>query len=75
MRPLPTCQMRYLFPRTRIGVLEALRGINMAHQAHKGLPEPGDFRPGSWRDVVGLLMAFNRVGPDSRHDAAGDVVA
>jgi len=33
-------------------------GINMAHQTHKGLPEPGDFRPGSWRDVVGLLMAL-----------------
>ena len=33
-------------------------GINMVHQTHKGLPEPGDFRPGSWRDVVGLLMAL-----------------
>jgi hypothetical protein len=33
-------------------------GINMAHQTHKGLPEPGDFRPGSWRDVVGLLMVL-----------------
>jgi hypothetical protein len=30
----------------------------MAHQAHKGLPEPGDYRPASWRDVVGLLMAL-----------------
>jgi hypothetical protein len=30
----------------------------MAHQAHKGLPEPGDFRPGSWRDLVGLLMVL-----------------
>ncbi len=30
----------------------------MAHQAHKGLPEPGDFHPGSWRDVVGLLIAL-----------------
>jgi len=30
----------------------------MVHQTHKGLPEPGDFRPGSWRDVVGLLMAL-----------------
>jgi hypothetical protein len=42
----------------RNGVLGALRGINMVHQAHKGLPEPGDYRPGSWRDVVGLLMAL-----------------
>ena len=39
-------------------VLEALRGINMVHQAHKVLPEPGDYRPASWRDVVGLLMAL-----------------
>jgi hypothetical protein len=30
----------------------------MAHQVHKGLPEPGDFRLGSWRDVVGLLTAL-----------------
>jgi hypothetical protein len=30
----------------------------MAHQIHEGLPEPGDFRPGSWRDVVGLLIAL-----------------
>ena len=30
----------------------------MAHQAPKGLPEPGDFSAGSWRDVVGLLMAL-----------------
>ena len=30
----------------------------MVHQAHKVLPEPGDFRPGSWRDAVGLLMAL-----------------
>ena len=30
----------------------------MAHHVHKGLPEPGVFRPGSWRDVVGLLMAL-----------------
>ena len=30
----------------------------MVHQTHKGLPEPGDFRPGSWRDVVGLVMAL-----------------
>ena len=30
----------------------------MVHQTHKGLPEPADFRPGSWRDVVGLLMAL-----------------
>jgi hypothetical protein len=56
-------------------VSSKLSGDQMAHQARKGLPEPGDFRAGSWRDVVGLLMAFNRVGPDSRHDAAGDVVA
>ena len=34
------------------------RGINMVHQAHKVLPEPGDYRPASWRDVVGLLMAL-----------------
>jgi hypothetical protein len=33
-------------------------GINMAHQTHEGLPEPGDYRPGSWRDVVGLVMAL-----------------
>ena len=32
--------------------------INMVHQAHKVLPEPGDYRPASWRDVVGLLMAL-----------------
>jgi hypothetical protein len=32
--------------------------MNMVHQAHKVLPKPGDFRPGSWRDVVGLLMAL-----------------
>jgi hypothetical protein len=30
----------------------------MAHQTHKSLPEPGDYRPGNWRDVVGLLMAL-----------------
>jgi hypothetical protein len=30
----------------------------MMHQTHKGLPGPGDFRPGSWRDVVGLLIAL-----------------
>ena len=30
----------------------------MVHQAHKVLPEPGDYRPTSWRDVVGLLMAL-----------------
>ena len=30
----------------------------MVHQAHKVLPEPGDYRPASWRDVVGLLMAL-----------------
>jgi hypothetical protein len=31
----------------------------MVHQTHKGLPEPGDFRPGrNWRDVVGLLVAL-----------------
>jgi hypothetical protein len=39
-------------------VLEAPPGDRMAYQARKGLPEPGDFRPGSWRDVVGLLMAL-----------------
>jgi hypothetical protein len=32
--------------------------LNMVHQTHRDLPEPGDFRPGSWRDVVGLLMAL-----------------
>ena len=30
----------------------------MPHQTPKGLPEPGDYHPGSWRDVVGLLMAL-----------------
>jgi hypothetical protein len=30
----------------------------MLHQTQKGLPEPGDYRPASWRDVVGLLMAL-----------------
>ena len=30
----------------------------MMHQAHKVLPEPGDYRPGSWRYVVGLIMAL-----------------
>jgi hypothetical protein len=30
----------------------------MAHQAHKGLPEPSDYRPQNWRGVVGLLMAL-----------------
>jgi hypothetical protein len=33
-------------------------GINMVHKTHKGLLEPGDYRPGSWRDGVGLLMAL-----------------
>jgi hypothetical protein len=33
-------------------------GINIVHQTHYGLPEPGNFRPGSWRDVVGLLIAL-----------------
>jgi|HubBroStandDraft_3_1064219.scaffolds.fasta_scaffold13502_6 hypothetical protein len=33
-------------------------GINMVHQIQKGLPEPGDYRLRSWRDVVGLLMAL-----------------
>ena len=33
-------------------------GINMVDQAHKVLPEPGYYRPASWRDVVGLLMAL-----------------
>ena len=37
---------------------KVLRGDQMAHQAHKGLQKPGDFRPESWRDVVGLLMAL-----------------
>jgi hypothetical protein len=42
------------------GVLKAPQrwGIKMVHQTHKGLPEPGDFRPGSWRNVVGLVMAL-----------------
>jgi hypothetical protein len=30
----------------------------MVHQTHKGLPEPADFRPGRWRDVVSLLIAL-----------------
>ena len=30
----------------------------MVHQVHKALPEPGDYRLRSWRDVVGLLMAL-----------------
>ena len=34
--------------------------VNMLHQTPKGLPEPGDYHPGSWLDVVGLLMA--RIG-------------
>jgi hypothetical protein len=33
-------------------------GIDMLHQTPKGLLEPGDYRPGSWRDAVGLLMAL-----------------
>jgi hypothetical protein len=57
MRPLAHVPKAISF-HLRNGVLEALRGINMAHQAHKGLPEPGDYRPQSWRDVVGLLMAL-----------------
>jgi hypothetical protein len=36
-------------------------GINVVHQAHKVLPEPGDFRPGSCQDAVGLLMALVRL--------------
>jgi hypothetical protein len=42
------------------GVLTALQGwgSKIVHQTHKGLPEPGDFRPRSWRDVVGLLIAL-----------------
>jgi hypothetical protein len=39
----------------------------MVHQAHKVLPEPGDYRPTSWRDVVGLLMAL--IGLARGHDA------
>ena len=35
-----------------------MAGINIVHQTHYGLPEPGNFRPGSWRDVVGLLIAL-----------------
>lgn len=30
----------------------------MVHQTHKGLTEPGDYRPASWRDAVGLLIAL-----------------
>jgi hypothetical protein len=30
----------------------------MVHQIRKGMPEPGDYRLRSWRDVVGLLMAL-----------------
>jgi hypothetical protein len=33
-------------------------GINMVHQPHNGLPEPVDYRPGNWRDVVGLHNAL-----------------
>ena len=57
MRPLAHVPKAISF-HPRNGVLGALRGINMVHQAHKGLPEPGDYRPGSWRDVVGLGMAL-----------------
>ena len=32
--------------------------INMAHRTQRDLPRPGDFRPESWRDVVGLLVAL-----------------
>jgi hypothetical protein len=32
--------------------------VNMVHQPHNGLPQPSDRRPGSWRDVVGLLIAL-----------------
>jgi hypothetical protein len=62
MRPLAHVPKAISF-HLRNGVLEALRGINMAHQAHKGLPEPGDHRPRSWRDVVGLLMALIGLAP------------
>ena len=57
MRPLARVPKAISF-HPRNGVLGALWGINMAHQTHEGLPEPGDYRPGSWRDVVGLVMAL-----------------
>jgi hypothetical protein len=56
MRPL--AQVPKAISSSATTVSSRLRGINMAHQAHKGLPEPGDYRPASWRDVVGLLMAL-----------------
>ena len=30
----------------------------MLHQTPNAQPEPGDYRRGNWRDVVGLLMAL-----------------
>jgi hypothetical protein len=53
----PPCPRRY--PLTHATVSSRLfEGINMVHQTQKGLPEPGDYRPGSWLDVVGLLVAL-----------------
>ena len=46
----------------------------MLHQTPNGLPEPGDFRPGSWLDVGGLVIALVGVGPGGRNDA-DDVAA
>ena len=46
----------------------------MLHQTPNGLPEPGDSRPGSWLDVVGLAIALVGVGPGGRNDA-DDVAA
>jgi hypothetical protein len=53
----PPSPRRYPLAR-RNGVLKALSAINMVHQAHKVLPEAGDYCPGSWRYVVGRLMAL-----------------
>ena len=46
----------------------------MVHQTHKSLPEPGDYRPASWRDAVGLLMALVGLALVGRHDS-DDVMA
>jgi hypothetical protein len=53
----PTCLRRYRLTQ-QCPQGSSVVGINMVHQTHNGLPELGDFRPGSWRDVVGLLIAL-----------------
>ena len=58
MRLLAHVQGDILSPTQRCPQGSSVVGINMAHQTHEGLPEPGDYRPQSWRDVVGLLMAL-----------------